>query len=81
MDSLSGLCFKYGTQAFINVAIKWMCSQDWRSIRVCTMTALKNVAVYHNREFDRAFHVTDAGGENWGTQVQSFFKNISKYIF
>ena len=43
--------------------------KDWRSIRACVLTALDNIRHKHGRSVDRIYHVTDTGGENWGTQV------------
>ena len=43
--------------------------KDWKSIRSCIKTSLASIRSYHERQIKRAFHVTDTGGENWGTQA------------
>ena len=56
--------FSYFLTSNLNLII-----QDWKSIRTCLLKGLESIRMHHNRRFSRAFHVTDTGGENWGTQV------------
>ena len=49
--------------------------KDWRSIRKAYQLGIDNVRTFHGRTFKRSIHVTDTGGENWGTLPLSLYSH------